>query len=72
MAGSLNHIVGDDGRFKIGFIENMGDAHEALDECFKIILKFTGGKKEDVNRILDELNLPTIEADMRPGGHDAL
>lgn len=71
MAGSLNHIVGEDGRFRMSSIENMGDAHEALDECFKIILELTGGKKEDVNRVLDKLNLPTIEADMKPGGDDA-
>jgi hypothetical protein len=37
MAGSLNHIVGEDGRFTMSSIENLGDAHEALDECFQII-----------------------------------
>ena len=72
MAGSLNHIVGPDGRFSIEGIENLGDAHEALDECCKIIRALTGGKKEDVNRVLDQLNFPTIEADMIPGGDDAL
>ena len=72
MAGSLNHIVGEDGRFRMEGIENLGDAHEALDECFKIIREITGGKKEDVNRFLDKLNFPNIEADMRPGGEDAL
>lgn len=72
MAGSLNHIVGKDGRFRMEGIENLGDAHEALDECFKIIRELTGGKKEDVNRVLKKLSLPTIKADMMPGGEDAL
>ena len=37
MAGSLNHIVNDDGTFKMSSIENMGDAREALEECHQII-----------------------------------
>lgn len=37
MAGSLNHIVEDDGSFTMEFIENLGDAREALEECFEII-----------------------------------
>jgi hypothetical protein len=50
MAGSLNHIIGDDGRFTMSTIENLGDAHEALVECFKIILQLSGG---DMGRIRD-------------------
>jgi hypothetical protein len=71
MAGSLNHIVGEDGRFRMESIENLGDAHEALEECFKIILELTGGKKAKVNRVLRKLNFPEIETDMKPGGEDA-
>lgn len=37
MAGSLNHIIDDDGSFTMEHIENMGDAHEALEECHAII-----------------------------------
>lgn len=37
MAGSLNHIVNPDGSFTMNLIENMGDAHEALEECHQII-----------------------------------
>jgi hypothetical protein len=37
MAGSLNHIIDDDGSFTFELIENMGDAHEACEECFDII-----------------------------------
>lgn len=37
MAGSLNHIVNEDGSFTMDLIENMGDAEEALEECHRII-----------------------------------
>lgn len=37
MSGSLNHIVDEDGSFTMDTIENMGDAHEALEECFDLI-----------------------------------
>lgn len=47
MAGSLNHICGEEG-FTMGFIENLGDAHEALEECYNLILLLAGG---DMNRI---------------------
>lgn len=71
MAGSLNHIVDEDGRFTMAHIENLGDAHEALDECFKIIRKLTDGDKATVNAVCRKLNFPPIEHDMRPGGEDA-
>ena len=37
MAGSLNHIVAEDGSFSFDLIENLGDAYEALEECHQII-----------------------------------
>jgi len=37
MAGSLSHLVDEHGAFRFGLIENMGDAHEACEECFDII-----------------------------------
>ena len=37
MAGSLNHIVTPDGGFSMGLIDHLGDAEEALEECFDII-----------------------------------
>lgn len=64
MAGSLNHIVDSDGCFTMDTIENMGDAHEALKECFEIIRLITGGKKEVVNRYCVLLGFPSIEIDM--------
>lgn len=37
MAGSFAHIVDDNGAFTMDNIEHLGDAHEALEECFDII-----------------------------------
>ena len=72
MAGSLNHIVAPDGRFTMDSIENLGDAHEALDECFKIIRHLTGGSMGLVNNALQNCDLHSICADLKPGGPDAL
>ena len=67
MAGSLNHIVGEDGRFKMSTIENLGDASEALEECFHVIRVLTGGSREKVNEVLRGLHYPSIRADMVAG-----
>ena len=65
MAGSLNHIVNPNtGQFETESIENLGDAWEALDECFHIIMALTGGKRDRVNVICDKLNFPRIKHDM--------
>lgn len=72
MAGSLNHIVDKTGTFRMEGIENLGDAHEALDECFKIIMELTGGDKDKINPICRKLRFPEISTDMQPGGPDAL
>ena len=48
MAGSFRHIVADDGSFTMDLIENMGDAHEALEECHQIIAELSarwGGER---------------------------
>ena len=37
MAGSYLHICDVDGSFSMELIENMGDAHEALEDCHSII-----------------------------------
>jgi hypothetical protein len=51
MAGSLNHIVADDGSFRPGGIENMRDAIEALEECHQVIAWLLDGT--DAEFILD-------------------
>ena len=43
MAGSFNHILGDDGKFTFDTIENMGDACECAEECFWLINHLSGG-----------------------------
>jgi len=38
MAGSLSHLIDDEtGEFQFDFIENMGDAYEACEDCVSII-----------------------------------
>ena len=65
MAGSLNHIVDSDtGEFDMDLIENLGDAYEALKECFYLIKAMTGGKMEEVNQYCKDLHYPTIKHDM--------
>ena len=50
MAGSLCHIVNwdeeeseGDGTFQMDLIENLGDAYEALEECFDVIAHLSDG-----------------------------
>lgn len=65
MAGSLNHIVGKRGRFKLDTIDNMGDAAEALEECFGIIYQLSNnGNKDIINEACKEFNYPEIKCDM--------
>ena len=65
MAGSLNHIVDSDtGEFTMDLIDHLGDAHEALEECFHLIRAMTGGSMDEVNEYCRALNYPEIEHDM--------
>ena len=64
MAGSLNHIVREDGYFWMNLIENLGDAKEALYDCFEIIRELTGGDREKVNVICKKLKMPPIKHNM--------
>lgn len=65
MAGSLNHIVDENtGKFSMDLIDNLGDAHEALHECFEIIRTMTGGDKDEINACCDSLKFPHIYIDM--------
>jgi hypothetical protein len=51
MAGSLNHIVEQDGSFTMEGIENLRDAHEALVECHQIIAFLLHGDKGAQSRL---------------------
>ena len=65
MAGSLMHIVdAETGRFRMDLIENLGDAHEALEDCFMIIHEMTGGSMEEVNGYCGDLGLSRIRHNM--------
>jgi len=57
MAGSFNHIVSEDGRFTMDYIDNLGDAHEALEECFALIYALAGGDTSRISHACDELDL---------------
>lgn len=64
MAGSLRHIVDTDGCFTMELIENLGDAYEALEECFNLILAMTGGEKKEINPYLECLNYLELDVNM--------
>ena len=49
MAGSYRHIADKNNKFQgIDLIDNLGDAHEALEECFLMIQNLTKGNKSKI------------------------
>lgn len=51
MAGSYKHIINIDGSFcGIDLIDNLGDAHEALEECYEMIQYLTQGDRRRIFR----------------------
>jgi len=49
MGGSYRHITDHLNNFiGIRFIDNLGDAHEALEECFDMIEFLSGGDKQRI------------------------
>ena len=49
MAGSYSHIVDGDNKFiGVELIDNLGDAYEALEECYGMISHLTGGDKTTI------------------------
>ena len=71
MAGSFASIVDDRGDFTMDLIENLGDAEEALHECFHIIRLMAGDPHHDqgdasvINRACDKLKVPRITVYLR-------
>lgn len=53
MAGSYAHLIDDDGSFRMDLIENLGDAHEALEECF-FIIETMKARGHSVEGLLDD------------------
>ncbi len=64
MAGSLNHIVDGNGHFTMDLIENLGDAHEALEECFNLICELAGGDMARIESACRKLDYPVPDAEM--------
>lgn len=49
MAGSYRHIADSNNDFTgIKLIDNLGDAHEALEECYLMIKQLTGNDKKKI------------------------
>lgn len=49
MAGSYRMIINEDGGFcGTDLIEGLGDAYEALEECYEMIQYLTGGDKRKI------------------------
>lgn len=49
MAGSYRHITKPDGSFRgTELIDHLGDAYEALEECYLMIQHLTGGDKTKI------------------------
>ncbi len=60
MAGSYNHLVAEDGSFSMELIENMGDAHEALEECFEIITSARAATIAHVGAAILDAGVPDL------------
>jgi hypothetical protein len=53
VSGSFPHLVDDDnGKFRFNLIENVGEAREALADCFVIIYKLSGGNLHRVREAI--------------------
>jgi len=49
MSGGLAHIIGEDGKFTMDLLENMGDVQEAFDECLAVIVALSEGEMSRVS-----------------------
>ncbi len=51
MAGSYRHLIHDDGTFAgVELLDHLGDAYEALEECYLMIQQLSGGDPERIAR----------------------
>ena len=53
MAGSLNHLIDDDGSFTHELIENLGDSKEVCEECFYLLGELTEWRYSRLRTVLD-------------------
>lgn len=64
MAGSIAHIVAEDGTFRMDLIENLGDAEEALIEAHQIIAVLAqrwGFDTHVIPGVMKDLSFPSLE-----------
>jgi hypothetical protein len=54
MAGSFDHID-ENGAFRMDLIENMGDAHEALQECHAAMYVLAKGNRKLIIKAIRKL-----------------
>ena len=60
MAGSLSHIIEDKtGEFTMDYIENLGDAEEALEECYFILKTLVDSDYDKLEFICEMLDYPS-------------
>jgi hypothetical protein len=71
MSGSLNHIINDDGSFRMDLIENLRDAREALEECFTIIYELSGRDSKKVSEICKKHCYPDPWIELSIGGYQS-
>lgn len=58
MAGSYKHVIDDNGKLRsnedfINYIENLGDAYEAIEEMYYIIQYLSGNDTDSINEALE-------------------
>ena len=58
MAGSYFHIIDQNGEFTMNSIENLGDAHEALEECFVLIYELSNGDPTCISEVCKKYSFP--------------
>lgn len=54
MAGSFDHVNGPRRKFRMELIENMGDAHEALQQMHWLIWKLADGDHKKIKAAVAE------------------
>lgn len=72
MAGSYKHIVNDRNEFRgVELLDHLGDAYEALEECYDMIQYLTGGDRRRIHEAWLHGHIRTrcaFEPDLTAGG----
>lgn len=57
MAGSFNHLVGPNGGLRTDLLDHLGDASEALEDCYALIYELAGGDSARISAACQKLGL---------------